>query len=233
MKPFQVLTFLCAGLVQGANAQSFCSSDGQAPPTRLVERFISADCESCWSTVAAAESRSPRTLTLDWIVPSPQGDEAPLSAAASRDALRRLEALEQAAPSTASFSRRTAATAGTSRLRVAHGVAINDYIAASIEMKPAAPGPWRTWLLLVETIPGGTEGTPIARNLVRNLFSTTWQAQDRQWPSKQSRFFDMRPMAIPQGAQPKRLRVIGWVEDAQGRIRLMAQSHCTPTGQPE
>ena len=38
-------------------------------------------------------------------------------------------------------------------------------------------------------------------------------------------------MNIPEGARPERLRVIGWVEDAQGRLLAVAQSRCAPPGQ--
>jgi hypothetical protein len=33
-------------------------------------------------------------------------------------------------------------------------------------------------------------------------------------------------MSIPEGANPKRLRVVGWVEDARGRVVATAQSRC-------
>jgi len=42
------------------------------------------------------------------------------------------------------------------------------------------------------------------------------------------RLFESRPMSIPEGAKPARLRVVGWVEDARGRIRAIAQSRCRP-----
>ena len=101
MKRLLLLASLSTWLAHGAWAQSLCASDGQATPLTLVERFISADCEACWS---APQTLKPAAgaLTLDWIVPSEQGEAAPLSAAASRDALMRLEALGRAAP-TASF----------------------------------------------------------------------------------------------------------------------------------
>ena len=34
-------------------AQSSCSSDGQPRPVALLERFINADCVSCWSDTQA------------------------------------------------------------------------------------------------------------------------------------------------------------------------------------
>jgi hypothetical protein len=33
-------------------------------------------------------------------------------------------------------------------------------------------------------------------------------------------------MSIPEGAKPERLRVVGWVEDARGRVVAAAQSRC-------
>ena len=83
------------------------------------------------------------------------------------------------------------------------------------------------WLLLVETIPAGAEGTPVARNLVRNAVQTAWNQSGPLSKDEQKRLFESRPMNIPEGAQAARLRVVGWVEDAHGRIRAIAQSQCT------
>ncbi len=33
-------------------------------------------------------------------------------------------------------------------------------------------------------------------------------------------------MNIPPGANPRHLRVVGWIEDARGRLRGLAQSRC-------
>ena len=81
----------------GAQGQSSCASDGVPQPAALVERFISADCESCWSDAETARPGRGE-LALDWIVPGSRGDDAPLSAAASRDSLARLQALGRNAP---------------------------------------------------------------------------------------------------------------------------------------
>ena len=57
-------------------------------PVTLFERFLSADCEACWADPATpAPTPGPGVVVLDWIVPARSGDEAPLSAAATRDAL--------------------------------------------------------------------------------------------------------------------------------------------------
>ena len=86
-------------LAAPALAQSSCSSDGQRPPEAILERFINADCADCWR---APGTRKPKKgeLAVDWIVPGNQGDEAPLGAVATRDALQRLRTLQQAPPAT-------------------------------------------------------------------------------------------------------------------------------------
>jgi hypothetical protein len=205
-------------------AQSSCSSDGQPQPAGLLERFINADCESCWSDARTTQP-GPGEIALDWIVPGSRGDDAPLSAAASRDAPARLEALGRPAPPQAGSSHRKLQRAGR-QLRVAQGPPSNGYIGASIELKPGGPGSWNAWLLLVETIPAGSEGTPVARNLVRNAVQPAWNGERPLSKQQQQRLFESRPMSIPEGAKPARLRVVGLVEDAQGRIVAAAQSVC-------
>jgi hypothetical protein len=34
-------------------------------------------------------------------------------------------------------------------------------------------------------------------------------------------------MRIAEGTKPSRLRVVGWVQDAQGKVRAIAQSRCS------
>jgi hypothetical protein len=194
----------------------------------LVERFISADCDSCWRD---ASTRKPERgeLALDWIVPGRRGEDAPLAAAATRDALARLSELGLAVPSTIANSRLPAQPAGR-QLRVARGPSFNGYLGASIELKPGRGGPWRAWLLLVEALPAGAEGSPVARNLVRNALQPAWNGTRPLSKQEQLRLFESRPLSIPQGADPRRLQVVGWVQDARGRIRAIAQSRCAPAG---
>lgn len=231
-----LLYLFCLATCALAQAQSFCASDGEPAPVALVERFTSADCEACWSD-ASTPKTSGRQVAIDWIVPSARGDDAPLSAAASRDALARLQALGRSAPAQALTvaSPVTGAQAGAKALplRAAHGLPFNDYIAASVEMKPVpvmAPdsGPWTAWLVLVETIAAGQDGTPVARNLARNALQSIWDVHKQLSESEQPQFFESRPMYIPPGAHPERLRVVAWVQDAQGRVLAAAQSRCKP-----
>ena len=208
----------------GARAQSSCSSDGQPRPVALLERFVNADCETCWSDTSTVKPGRGE-LALDWIVPGSRGDDAPLSAAATRDGLARLEALGLATPAQSAFSRRKAQPQGR-RIRVAHGLPFNSYIGASIELKPGRGGPWKAWLLLVEAVPAGVEGTPVARNLVRNVVQPAWDGGHPPSKDEQRRLFESRPMSIPEGAKAERLRVVGVVEDGRGRLVAASASRC-------
>ena len=203
-----------------ARAQSYCSSDGQTQPARVLERFTSADCESCWAE--GAVPAEPDELPLDWIVPGSKGDDAPLSAAVSSDAAARLASLRRSAPAEGDAFRRRV-QAPKRGLRVSHGLPFNGYLGTSIELKSPRSERWTAWLLLVETIPAGSDGTPIERNLVRNALQLAWPAG-----ADQPRLFESRPMSIPDGARPERLRLVGWMEDGRGRMRAIAQSRCTP-----
>ncbi len=216
---------LLALAAAGALAQSSCSSDGQPRPGGLLERFINADCESCWR---AADTPRPGRgeLALDWIAAGSRGDDAPLSAVALRETGARLDALALARPLQDDASRRKA-QAVHGRLRVAQGPPFGGYIGTSIELKPGRGGPWQAWLLLVETLPAGTEGSPVERNLVRNVLQLTWDQHTPRTESRPGSFYEARPMSIPPGANPSRLRVVGWVEDARGRLRGIAASRCT------
>jgi hypothetical protein len=214
-----------------STAQSYCASDNQPQPVQLLERFINADCDSCWTDPATPQPGT-GAIALDWIVPGAKGDDAPLAAAASRDGLTRLQALRQQLPARASSASRRVKALPASRLRVAHGLALGGYVGASIELKPiprAAKGKgqtWTAWLALVETLPAGTEGSPVARNLVRNLFQPNWDGRKQLSKDEQNRFFEQRSMGIAAGVDASRLRVIGWVEDPTGQVVAAAASQC-------
>ena len=216
-----------------ALAQASCSSDGTPRPVAIFERFISADCEACWTDAATpAPSDTAGAVVLDWIVPGQAGDEAPLSAAATHDALARLQALGRTPPAATDVHTTVVEAAGPARLRVAHGLPFNDYLGTGITFAPtlqrhgATPGAMAFYLLLVESVPAGTDGTPVARNMVRNMLQGTWDKRDQLSNSKQTQWMESRPMRIPEGAQPERLRMVGWVQDAGGRVVAAAQSAC-------
>ena len=248
MKHCLFLLLLCAPLLP--SAQGVCSSDAQPQPVRLLERFLSADCEPCWSRASPqasaknqASGHSDQVLTLDWILPSRQGDEAALSGAASRDALLRLQTLGRPAPAREMQLSSAVPKRSAYRLRVAHGVALGGYIGASIEVhgmpspKAASPTPTpggsqrgetTAVLLLVEAIAAGTEGTPITRHLVRNMLQIPWPVRDAAGHQEPPNLLERRPLSVPSSAQAQRLRVVGWLQDRQGRLLAAAQSACLP-----
>jgi hypothetical protein len=222
--------------VQTASAQSFCSSDGQAGPTALLERFINADCDSCWKNPATPAPQLGQ-MALDWVLPGSKGEDAPLSAVASRDGVNRIEVLGAGLPDKTTSSTRVIPNPRKkdSSLRVAHGLVLSGYIGVSIELKPVGSIkakqphlPLTAWLVLVESIPEGTEGTPVARNLVRNALQVNWNGHNQLSKKERSRFFESRVMSVAQGVNPDHLRVMGWVEDVKGKVLVAAQSGCTP-----
>jgi hypothetical protein len=198
-------------------AQALCTSERVPAPSAVLERFINADCLECWS--AADTPAPPRgAIALDWVLPGSQGQDAPLASVAAPEALQRLAALRQQRPTRASsvMTRRSGAALP---LRLAQGQAFNDYLGASIRLRPGGKGPWDAWLLLVERLPAGTEGSPVERLLVRNVFRPDW-SQPAQGRSEQ------RVMQIHEGARAERLRLLAIVEDDRGRIRAIRQTEC-------
>lgn len=217
------------GLAGSAHAQSFCSSDGQPRPAMLLERFINADCEACWKDPVAPAAGS-RQTALDWVIPGSKGDDAPLSPVASRDGLVRLQALGLPLPIASLAGTHAVAGLKGASLRVAHGLALAGYMGVSIELKPAnsraAQQPLKAWLALVESIPEGTEGTPIPRNLIRNVLQLNWNDSNKLSKKERSRLIESRVMSVAAGVNPDKLYVIGWVEDAEGTVLAAAQSRC-------
>lgn len=222
------LLVLLAPAARAQQTQPFCASDGQPRPVQLMERFINADCASCWTD--PAPPTKPGQMALDWVLPGSQGENAPLSAVARPDALARLEALGQQIPAKTLTLTRSVKTLQSAKLRVAQGLPVADYLGASIELKPipqaARKQRWTAWLALIETLPAGTEGSPIERNLVRNLLQSDWDGHKPPLKTAQNRFFESRSMNIAPAANPERLRLMGWVEDEKGQVRAAAQSRC-------
>lgn len=223
--------FVCfAGMGACAWAQASCSSDGQPPPTALYERFTSADCEDCWAHPAATTAPGGTTLLIDWITPGTLGDDAPLSAAATRDALERLQAIARPTPShTDTHVDAVPPLPATALLRVAQGPVVANYVGASIRFIPpalAADTHYRVTLLLVEAVEAGTEGTPVARNIARNALQLSWDKRHQLPKKEHGGWFEIRPMHVPEGARPERLRLVAWVGDAQGQPIAAAQTHC-------
>ena len=228
MRPLLV-ALLTASAPVLAFAQSTCSSDGQPQPVALYERFINADCEDCWAS-APAHAPGPSALVVDWVVPGRLGDKAPLSAAATRDALGRLQELRRPVPAQTDthISDVPPQAASPGPLRVASGPVLNDYLGTGIRFaqRTGHGAGYQFTLVLVETIPAGAEGSPVARNLVRNTLQGTWDKRNQLPKEERLTLMENRSMRVPEGARAERLRMVGWLQDAQGRVVAAAQAIC-------
>lgn len=204
-----------------AAAQALCTSDEVPQSAAVLERFLNADCLECWRDPATPKAERD-TLVLDWVIPGRNGPAAPLSPVALDEALDRLYAHRRPVParSDAVASRREGDGVP---LRLAQGQAFNDYVGASMEIKEPGREPWAAWLLLVESLPAGTEGSPVARNLVRNVFRPDWGNVMKRKPG---RLAETRSMQIHEGAQAERLRLVAVLHDSRGRIRAITRTEC-------
>jgi hypothetical protein len=230
MKYFLIATFLLQSTF--ASAQSSCSSDQTSAVTTIYERFTNADCESCWTTpLLTNNSGASSSTTLDWLAPSPAGEDAPLSAAANRDASFRLENLKINLPKTQQIVK-TSISSSAYKIRVAHGLAVAGYMGASIELSQFPKNLPSTKnltavLLLTETIPKGTAGSPIERNLVRNMLIETWRLAPVSGKNSDNQaILTRRPLSIPAGVNPDNLHVFGWIHDDKGRVLAAAKTLC-------
>ena len=226
---------LVAGLVCATlPAASQAAAVPACPPAQaaVAEAHFSADCAECWSAPpgpAAIPAPTTNTWRFDWI--SPGGDAAPLAAAALPEAAERAQRLG-AAPATSPAPARQQAAAKPLpglRLRVQSGPAWQGYFGLQLTLaaaKPSAlPAGATAWLALVEQVPAGTDGTPIARALVRSLAGPlpldTVRAGKAMTPMTH-----LRALRWPAGAEPTRLQARAWIEAPDGRLLAVAADSC-------
>jgi hypothetical protein len=191
------------------------------PPRVVQEVFLSADCEHCWQTDDKAAA-APRTLRLDWIVPGRQGDEAPLAVAAVPESLQRLKLQLTPEGGTVQRQELPAAPSGL-KLAVSSGLAWNGYIGLSFELERGAkplPADATGWLALVERVPAGEDGTPVKRQLVRTLVGPL----PLQGAANGRKFEHLRAVLLPANGHVERLAAAGWVQRADGRMIVAAES---------
>jgi hypothetical protein len=183
-------------------------------PRVLVERVMPADCESCWTD--AKPLKPAGAMVLDWIAPA--GDNAPMQVAAVSEAPTRVDRVipGQTAHRT-SVLRRQAAP----RLVVQDGPAWNGYLGLQMTVQRTSRLPADTtgYLALVERVPAGSEGTSVARQLVRVVVGPL-PLNDL---ATQRTSTHLRSVRLPEGARPERLLAVGWVESA-GQVVVAGES---------
>ena len=201
-----------------------------APQAAVQEVFTAADCALCWS--AASLPPGAPGWRLDWITPA--ATDAPLAAAALAEAAERA-ARASAAPAVA---RRPTAL----RLQVAAGPAWNGYFGLQMTLQQARAGSLSAgqsaglpagssaWLALVEWLPAGTEGSPVARALVRSVAGPLPLDGPAAGPAlrqpQPQPITHLRALRWPESARPERLQARAWIESATGQILLMAADRC-------
>ena len=186
------------------------------PPTRLLERFMSAACESCWQA-AGSKGAAGSTMVLDWIAPAADG--AAMASGSMPEAASRAPALTP----TETLQRQTPLSrADAPRLRIADGPAWNGYVGVqlTVDRRTALPGGSVAYVALVERVPAGSEGSNVTRQLVRSVAGPL--SLEELSTERTVRHF--RAMRLPGNARPDRLASVGWVETAQGVVIAATQS---------
>ena len=92
----------------------------------------------------------------------------------------------------------------------------------SIELEAAGSEAWHAWLLLVEKMPAGADGSPVPRVVVRKVFRPDWQGTDRG----PGALAETRSMQMPARSRPERLRLVAVLQDGRGRMRAITQTEC-------
>jgi hypothetical protein len=218
--------------VAAAAGVTFAAEDGaanaaSAPCPRVnaavLERFIGADCESCWTDANVPRPGANEWL-LDWIVPSAKGDEAALSPAAPIEAAARVRRALGTEPANGrTTAQRSAARENDSlRLRVSAGPAWSGYFAVQVNGSGRAPTGSTAWIALVESVGAGTDGTLVPRRLVRTVAGPFEPAELRSGKPWQR----LQAMRWPETAKAVRLHARAWIERRDGRIVAMAGERC-------
>ena len=217
---------LSSAAVATQPAVSSAAAAAQCPreSATVLERFIDADCASCWTSAAAPQPGANEWL-LDWIVPSSRGDDAELSAAAPAEALQRARrALGKPPEAGITTPHRAQARADNAlHLRVQSGPAWSGYVAVQLDGSGRVPAGATAWIALVEWVDAGTDGTPVPRRLVRTVagpFEPMELRSGKAWQRLQA-------LRWPATAKPVRLRAHAWIEQRDGRIVAMASERCT------
>lgn len=224
-------------LLAGAGAlPALAAAGGRCPALNaaLVERFIAADCSACWAadTAPAAAAAPARGWTLDWLLP--RGSEAPMSAAALPEAAERAQ--RAGLPAVVDGAARPAQESPVSRpalprrpgltMTVGSGPAWQGYFGLQLRLAVGVttrlPSGTTAWLALVETIPAGSEGSAVPRQLVRSVAGPL--PLDAMRPGRP--FSHLQALRWPEGAQPTRLQARGWLEAPDGRVLAMAADRC-------
>jgi len=205
----------------------------------IVEHFLSADCGECWDAAPPAQgaSRAPGGeppeaggWSLDWLVPTASGDAAPLSPASLPESAERLARLGpylaarlQAPPG--GFDTRTplAPPDRAHRMWVHSSLPFKGYFGVQMHARGLWPAGATGWVGLVDPVPAGTDGSSIARNVVRVLTGPVKLPAGAAAKDGVDPLFALR---WPEMANPGGLMAVAWIEGRDGRILQVASDRC-------
>ncbi len=195
----------------------------------MAEALFSADCADCWSAPAGGDTASAASAwRFDWIAPG--GDAAPLALGALPEAAERAQRLGLGLTSGLAMPvlQRQAARpprAGL-QLQVISGPAWQGYFGLQLTLRSAQPAALpagsTAWLALIEQVSAGSDGTPVARALVRNVAGPLPLAA--LVPGKA--LTHLRALRWPASAEPTRLQARAWIEGPDGRLLAVAADRC-------
>jgi hypothetical protein len=196
-------------------------------PAFLLERFTSAECALCWTAqppLPEKFDRGAESVAIDWIVPSPKGDDAPLSVAALSEAKDRMGRESTPLLSDQTLTRTHPLTHRDAlRVRVADGLPVGGYIGLSFNATFSSDRPLPQglagYIALVERVPAGEDGSPVERLVVRAVAGPLNMAG---LSAKQPISHNLATR-VPNTKRPERLESIGWIETKKGRVLAVGE----------
>lgn len=205
----------------------------------IVEHFISADCSDCWDARPAAEGSArvpggaplgPGEWSLDWLVPTSNGEAAPLSPAALPESGERLARLGahlaarlEVPPGGFDTETELARPDRARRMWVHSSLPFKGYFGVQMHARGAWPAGATGWIGLVDPVPAGTDGSAIARNVVRVLTGPVRLPASAAARDGVDPLFALR---WPEMANPGGLMAVAWIEGRDGRILQVASDRC-------
>ena len=223
------LAWVCNGVIAAQSAPKAPNGPGTACPSAraaTLERLFSADCADCWSAPGNAQP-GPTPWRFDWITPGADG--APLAAGALPEAADRVARLGFELPGasqTLQQSRAAAPPLAGLQIKASSGPAWQGYFGVQLTLQTtsaaALPAGSTAWLALVEQVSAGSDGTPVARSLLRSVAGplplNTLQAGKP--------ITHLRALRWPASAEPTRLQARAWIEGPDGRLLAVAADAC-------
>ena len=229
------LVSVLASTTHAATPPKPATSACPAPQAAVQEFFMPADCADCWAAPAGAAASAWR---FDWIIPA--ADSAPLAAGALAESADRAARTGQSPARAGSGSQaiqRQAARPPLSglQMRMESGPAWQGYFGTQLTLRLAGrpgatqatrarPAGSTAWLALVELVRAGSNGTPVARALVRSVagpLPLTALAPNQTMTH-------LRALRWPASAEPLHLQARAWIEGPDGQLLAVVADRCPP-----